>query len=218
MTHLLPQKNAEYGTQQYWDERYAQEADDGSFDWCKTYADIKHLVNRFVPNKDSRIVMLGCGNSTLSRDMYDDGYRNIANIDYSPVVIEKMARVNADREGMTWTVGDVRKLPFEDQSIDVCFDKATLDAMLTSEKDPWNPPPQAVADVKGEVDEVIRVLKPTGVFLYFTFGQPHFRRPLLQRPGWTVQHLEVGDGFAYYWFWMRRDERPDPPAPSEESS
>lgn len=29
-----------------------------------------------------------------------------------------------------------------------------------------NPPPQAVADVKGEVDEVIRVLKPTGVFLY----------------------------------------------------
>lgn len=35
------------------------------------------------------------------------------------------------------TVGDVRRLPFEDQSIDVCFDKATLDAMLTSEKDPW---------------------------------------------------------------------------------
>lgn len=92
--------------------------------------------------------------------MYDDGYRNIANIDYSPVVIEKMARVNADREGMTCesgslitrqccsadladtlcqsgTVGDVRKLPFADQSIDVCFDKATLDAMLTSEKDPW---------------------------------------------------------------------------------
>lgn len=29
-----------------------------------------------------------------------------------------------------------------------------------------NPPPQAVADVKGEVDEVVRVLKPTGIFLY----------------------------------------------------
>jgi hypothetical protein len=48
------------------DDRYAQEADDGSFDWCKTYADIKHLVNRFVPNKDVRIVMLGCGNSSAS--------------------------------------------------------------------------------------------------------------------------------------------------------
>lgn len=45
--------------------------------------------------------MLGCGNSTLSRDMYDDGYRNIANVDYSSVVIEKMRRVNAGCEGMT---------------------------------------------------------------------------------------------------------------------
>lgn len=33
--------------------------------------------------------------------MYDDGYHNIANIDYSPVVIEKMARANAERVGMT---------------------------------------------------------------------------------------------------------------------
>lgn len=39
------------------------------------------------------------------------------------------------------TVGDVRALPFEDESVDVCFDKATLDAMLTSEKDPWVRPP-----------------------------------------------------------------------------
>ncbi|BGP11240.1 hypothetical protein JCM10049v2_007141 [Rhodotorula toruloides] len=206
MTDMLPEKNAEYGTQKYWDERYSREADDSSFDWCKSYRDIRHLVHRFIPHKDARIVMLGCGNSTLSRDMYDDGYRNIANVDYSSVVIEKMRRVNAGCEGMTWTVGDVRALPFEDQSVDVCFDKATLDAMLTSEKDPWNPPAEAVEAVKGEIDEVIRVLKPSGTFLYFTFGQPQFRKPLLRREGWTVECEEVGEGFAYYWFWMRRRE------------
>ena len=27
--------------------------------------------------------MLGCGNSKLSEEMYDDGYRNIVNIDVS---------------------------------------------------------------------------------------------------------------------------------------
>ncbi|BGP35219.1 hypothetical protein JCM10296v2_007051 [Rhodotorula toruloides] len=203
MTDLLPEKNAEYGTQK--DERYSREADDSSFDWCKSYRDIQHLVHRFIPKKDARIVMLGCGNSTLSRDMYDDGYRNIANVDYSSVVIEKMRRVNEGCEGMTWTVGDVRALPFEDNCVDVCFDKATLDAMLTSEKDPWNPPAEAIAAVKGEIDEVIRVLKPSGTFLYFTFGQPHFRKPLLRREGWTVECEEVGEGFAYYWFWMRRE-------------
>ncbi|GEM11472.1 endothelin-converting enzyme, metalloendopeptidase [Rhodotorula toruloides] len=228
MSDLLPEKNAEYGTQKYWDERYSREADDASFDWCKSYRDIRHLVHRFIPRKDARIVMLGCGNSTLSRDMYDDGYKNITNVDYSTVVIEKMRRINEGCEGMTWTVGDVRSLPFEDRSVDVCFDKATLDAMLTSEKDPWNPPPEAVAAVRGEIDEVIRVLKPSGTFLYLfvpvpsllvftvgalmngfedsTFGQPHFRKPLLRREGWTVEYEEVGDGFAYYWFWMRRKD------------
>lgn len=69
--------------------------------------------------------------------MYDDGYHNIVNLDYSPVVIEKMRRANEQCAGMEWIVGDVRHLPFDDESVDVCFDKATLDAMMTSEKDPW---------------------------------------------------------------------------------
>ncbi|TNY20214.1 S-adenosyl-L-methionine-dependent methyltransferase [Rhodotorula diobovata] len=214
---FLPKNNAEYGTQQYWDARYAQE---DSFDWCKRYADVRHLIRRFVPNRDAHIVMLGCGNSTLSRDMYDDGYRHISNIDYSPVVIDKMAAANADCDGMTWTVGDIRALPFADGSVDVCIDKATMDAMLTGEKDPWNPPPEAVADCRAEVDEVVRVLRPDGIFLYLTFGQPHFRRPLLQRPGWQLEHLEVGTGFSYYFFWMRREgvERAEGPVVVEEAS
>ncbi|GAA5926202.1 hypothetical protein JCM1841_001154 [Sporobolomyces salmonicolor] len=204
---LLPEENAQYGTRQYWDERYAKEADDASFDWFKTYADIKNLINRFVPNKDARIVMLGCGNSTLSRDLYDDGYKRVENIDYSEVVIEKMARVNAERSEMTWIVGDVRNLPFEDGSIDVCIDKGTMDAMMTSKGDVWNPAPEVVANVKGEVDEVVRVLKPDGVFLYLTFGQPHFRRQHLQRPGWKLEVLEVGVdvGFGYFFYVLRRE-------------
>ncbi|GAA6041922.1 hypothetical protein JCM8097_000222 [Rhodosporidiobolus ruineniae] len=205
---LLPEENCQYGTQEYWDSRYSKESEDSSFDWFKTYADIKDLVNRYIPDKGAKIVMLGCGNSTLSRDMYDDGYHNIHNIDYSPVVIEKMAAANASREGMTWTVADIRALPFPAASIDVCLDKGTLDALMTAKRlDPWNPPPEMVANVKGEVDEVVRVLKPQGRFLYLTFGQPHFRRPHLLRPGWKLDVLEVGDGFSYYWYVLEREDR-----------
>ncbi|GAA6011476.1 hypothetical protein JCM10207_002632 [Rhodosporidiobolus poonsookiae] len=214
---LVAKHNSEYGTQEYWDERYSKEADDASFDWFKTYAEIKDLINRFIPDKEAKIVMLGCGNSTLSRDMYDDGYHNIHNIDYSPVVIEKMARVNAERTGMTWTVGDIRALPYESSSMDVCLDKGTLDAMLTAKKlDVWNPPPEVVEAVKGEIDEVVRVLKPSGRFLYLTFGQPHFRKQHLARPGWKVDVLEVGDGFSYYFYVLQREETATAAAAKEE--
>ncbi|GAA6018683.1 hypothetical protein JCM11491_001259 [Sporobolomyces phaffii] len=201
--------NAQYGTREYWDERYSKEADDASFDWFKTYAEIQHLINRFVPSRTARIVMLGCGNSTLSRDLYDDGYTTIQNLDYSEVVIDKMKKLHGDeRPEMTWTVGDIRKLPFADASVDVCLDKGTMDAMMTGVDDVWNPQPEIVADVKAEVDEVIRVLKPTGVFLYLTFGQPHFRRQHLNRLGWKLDILEVGEGFSYYFYVLRREDQP----------
>ena len=41
--------------------------------------------------------------AALSKDLYDDGYTSIVNIDYSPVVIANMAKQYADRPGMTCT-------------------------------------------------------------------------------------------------------------------
>ncbi|KAF8916177.1 hypothetical protein CPB85DRAFT_1273425 [Mucidula mucida] len=97
-TSILPESNEQYGTKDYWDRRYqarsmsffASESDGGSFDWFKSYAEIAPLFRDLIPNKTWRILMLGCGNSTLSQDMYDDGYRNIVNVDYSAVVIDQM--------------------------------------------------------------------------------------------------------------------------------
>jgi EEF1A lysine methyltransferase 4 len=73
-----------------------------TFDWFKSYEDVAHLLRPLLPNKTARILILGCGNSTLSEDvcvlvsllstslsehalnitqMYDDGYKNIVNVD-----------------------------------------------------------------------------------------------------------------------------------------
>lgn len=76
-----------------------------TFDWFKSYKDVAHLLRAVLPDKMARILMLGCGNSTLSENvcshsiiiarrlrpaltcpglfaqMYDDGYKNIINID-----------------------------------------------------------------------------------------------------------------------------------------
>ena len=80
-----------------------------TFDWFKSYEDIAHLLRPVLPDQTARILILGCGNSTLSEDvcvlvinsvsisskhsallehapttiaqMYDDGYKNIVNVD-----------------------------------------------------------------------------------------------------------------------------------------
>jgi hypothetical protein len=44
--------------------------------------------------------MAGCGNSRLSEEMYEDGYRSITNIDISRVVVDQMAARCRDMEGM----------------------------------------------------------------------------------------------------------------------
>lgn len=131
----LPDKNASYKLQEYWDRRYTKE---DNFEWCKSYDDFKELIHKHVKTGD-RILMLGCGNSTLSEDMYYDGYRNIVNIDFSPVVIENMKRKCKDLVEMEWMVMDIARMTFPESSFDVVIEKATLDALLVEETDSWNP-------------------------------------------------------------------------------
>ncbi|KAH9976077.1 S-adenosyl-L-methionine-dependent methyltransferase [Russula compacta] len=199
----LPARNEEYGTREYWDQRYAQEAE-VTFDWFKSYKDVAHLLRPVLPDTSARILMLGCGNSTLSEDMYDDGYKNIINVDYSPVVIEYMAARNHIRPEMQWLVMDIRDLTFEDGTFDVAIDKGTMDAMMTAKGDVWDPPQQVIDDCTQEVDEVLRVLRRgSGAFLYLTFGQPHFRRRYLTRPGTTLEIQQIGNAFHYYLYILR---------------
>jgi 2-polyprenyl-3-methyl-5-hydroxy-6-metoxy-1,4-benzoquinol methylase len=69
------------------DSRYEASAD--AFDWFKRWEQIKPHVQPFLPRKRLRILVLGCGNSTLSGDMADEGH-DVVSIDYSPVCIAQM--------------------------------------------------------------------------------------------------------------------------------
>jgi len=69
--------------------------------------------------------------------MYRDGYHSITNIDYSPVVIENMKNRSSEAQNMHWMVMDVKDLVFDAGQFDVVIEKATLDALLVNEKDPW---------------------------------------------------------------------------------
>lgn len=48
---------------------HLREATDATFDWFKKYEDVADLIRDAVPDKHARVLMLGCGNSTLSEDV-----------------------------------------------------------------------------------------------------------------------------------------------------
>ena len=79
--------------------------------------------------KSDRTLMSGC-NSILSEDMYNDGYRNIVNIDFSSIVINNMKRKCQGLVDMDWIVMDITNMSFAPCSFDVVVEEALLHLML----------------------------------------------------------------------------------------
>lgn len=143
----------------------------------------------------------------MTADLHDVGYTKQTSIDFSSVVIDAMKHKYVALN-TTWQVMDVRSLEFLNSSIDIAIDKGTLDAFLHGSL--WEPPDDVRESVGKYVDEVARVLKKGGMWLYITYRQPHFLKPLLIREEvWdlSVEVLEDpdgGGGFEYFGFVMRK--------------
>lgn len=153
----------DFSTQTYWDQKYAEK--DTIFEWLRPYSEIKDYVNQHI-DRTHKILLPGCGNSALGPDMYQDGYKNIVNNDFSPIVIEQMAHKFKDLP-MQWDVMDITKMTYPDNEFDTVLDKGTIDA-LTCAEDYDN-------HIRLACTEYIRVLKPGSVAYILSFGQPEDR-------------------------------------------
>lgn len=79
--------------------------------------------------------MVGCGNSELSEQLYDVGYKLLTNIDISETVITHMNQRNSERRpGLNFQQVDATRTPYEDASFQAALDKGTLDAMASEEE------------------------------------------------------------------------------------
>ncbi|KAF3950877.1 hypothetical protein CMV_023422 [Castanea mollissima] len=59
------------------------------------------------------------------------------------------------------------------------------------------------------LEDAHRVLKPDGIFISISFGQPHFRRPLFDSPKftWSVEWNTFGDAFHYFFYVLKKGRR-----------
>ncbi|KJX92308.1 S-adenosyl-L-methionine-dependent methyltransferase like protein [Zymoseptoria brevis] len=214
------EENAALATPEYWNSRYTSSSSfsDGStptHEWFRHYSSLKpffqrHFFSTYRPENEPRILHAGSGDSTVPYDLSsEEGYTNQLCVDFSQTVVDMMrARTKASSSGIEWQCADVRDLSalLPDESIDVAFDKGTLDAMIHGS--PWSPPEDVLRNTGEYILEVQRVLKPGGVFLYVTYRQRHFVEPLLNREGkWRVEMEVLTDekgGLEYYGFVLRK--------------
>jgi SAM-dependent methyltransferase len=169
-----------YHSREYWDAAYAQLGDQID-DWLQSYEVLRPCLSVVKP--EHSILILGCGNSPLGEQMYDEGYRRITSIDFSPPVIALMRARAAGRAGLVYEVMDARDLRFAEGSFDAVIDKGTFDAIVCT--------PDDHAAVSRACAEVVRVLGPGGVFVSVSLAPPRRRLPLLKHSAWTGEAVHT---------------------------
>ncbi|KAF4349598.1 hypothetical protein F8388_003782 [Cannabis sativa] len=170
----------DFTSKENWDEFFKIRSSDEPFEWYADWSQLKTpLISHFSQNP--QILVPGCGNSRLSEHLYDAGFNQITNVDFSKVVISDMLRRNVrQRPGMLWRVMDITKMQFEDAIFDVVVDKGGLDALMEPELGP---------DLgKQYLSEVKRVLKIGGKFICLTLAEAHVLGLLFStfRFGWKM--------------------------------
>ncbi|XP_052295953.1 uncharacterized protein LOC102611693 isoform X3 [Citrus sinensis] len=167
-----------YGDALYWNARYVQEG--GSFDWYQRYSALRPFVRKYIPTS-SRVLMVGCGNALMSEDMVKDGYEDIVNIDISSVAIDMMKMKYEEIPQLKYLQMDVRDMSFfEDESFDAVIDKGTLDSLMCGTNAPIS-----ASQMLGEVS---RLLKPRGIYMLITYGDPKARMIHLK---WKVYNWKI---------------------------
>ena len=185
----------DYKSKDYWESRYKTEE---SYEWFNSgYQEILKHIKDYCKDIHGTYLHIGCGNSKLGIEMQKE---YLLNTDYSDIVVNNMSIHRGE-----WSVMNILNLPLRSESIDVIIDKGTLDALLHGSVVLWNPVPELVQEAYQALNEIYRVLSPDGFYIYATFGQPHFRKPLLKLANLEIiDTIIIGEAFHYFVYIVKK--------------
>ncbi|KAJ8376359.1 hypothetical protein SKAU_G00069390 [Synaphobranchus kaupii] len=177
---LLPRTAEEFSSAEYW-ERFFRRRGDKAFEWYGDYNQLCGVLHKYIKPRD-QVLVVGCGNSELSEQLYDVGYRQLTNIDISETVVTHMNQRNAERRpGLAFLQADATQTSFEGGSFQVALDKGTLDAMAAQEEG---------ALARRMLGEVARVLAVGGRYVCVSLAQEHVVKMAVEhffKEGWAVR-------------------------------
>ncbi|XP_051121890.1 uncharacterized protein LOC127245183 [Andrographis paniculata] len=183
----------DFTVKESWDRFYTLRGVDDPYEWYAEWPELQAPLTQHLSSQSEEgsspaasILVPGCGNSRLSEHLYDAGFRNITNVDFSKVVIMDMLRRNVrERPQMKWRVMDMSSMPLESGSFDAVIDKGGLDASMEPKHGP-------ILGYK-YLSEVKRVLKTGGKYICLTLGEPHILDILFPkfRFGWKMSIYSI---------------------------
>jgi len=173
-------EQSSFGDKMYWEREYQKSKT--PFEWYLSYSDLRDILATLT-SKGNKILIIGCGNSTLGEEMWIDGYRSLENIDYSSTVIQKMIHRTKEQPelfGLNYKVMDVFEMTYPNDEFELVLDKGTLDAILCGENE----------EDAGHLlfKEVHRILAPGGRFFLISLSPPFRLLPMLDLLKWKIEH------------------------------
>ncbi|XP_012539667.1 eEF1A lysine and N-terminal methyltransferase homolog isoform X1 [Monomorium pharaonis] len=170
--NLLPKTHEQFSHAEYWNTFFKKRGKK-AFEWYGEYPELCDILTKYIKLKDD-ILIVGCGNSTLSMSLYDVGYRNIVNIDISHIVIKQMRDINNDtRPDLVYEHMDATQMTYPDEKFSVILDKGTLDALMPDAKE------TTIVTIDRYFKEITRVLRNGGRYICISLLQEHILRKLL---------------------------------------
>uniref|UniRef100_A0A1B6FY48 Methyltransferase type 11 domain-containing protein n=1 Tax=Cuerna arida TaxID=1464854 RepID=A0A1B6FY48_9HEMI len=163
--NLLPKATTDFTQIDYWNSFFKKRGKK-AFEWYGEYPELCGILHKYIRPRD-KILVIGCGNSSLSSDLYDVGYKQIMNIDVSGVVIKQMKAKSKNRPGLEYQRMDATNTTFVDGEFNVVLDKGTLDAMMPDSS------PETLERIDKLFAEVDRVLAPLGRYVCVSLLQHH---------------------------------------------
>ncbi|KAL7124276.1 hypothetical protein ABFS83_14G037800 [Erythranthe nasuta] len=189
----LPVASGDFTDQDSGDDSFTSKGVDDFSEWYADWPQLQTLLRNHLsfppsapPPAELSVLVPACGNSRLSEHLYDDGFKNITNVDFSKVVVSAMLRRNVEeRPLMKWRVMDMTNIQFANGTFDAIVDKGGLDALVESEL--------GLRSGILYISEVKRLLKAGGRYICLTLAKSHVLGLLFSkfRFGWKTNLYSI---------------------------
>jgi len=171
----------------HWEEVYLNKPST-EVSWYQSHLKKSFELIVSVSSKDSKIIDVGGGSSTLVDDLLEKGYTNLTVLDIS----QEALKVSKDRLGsladkVTWIEAGITHVSFPPESFDVWHDRAVFHFLTEC------------TDRKKYIEILKSALKPEGFLIMATFS---LEGPLkcsgldVVRYSPEILSRELGDGFS----------------------